>query len=148
MVATKQILTPSAPHSPVLTHAQMHGQHLQWFNEDALWREEVAHWQQETKKARADIERLTKALVNHEEILQKHAAAIHLYEQDMAKHEHALADYERGGEGADLFPLAQSHQKEAANHAIQRGHHETIKRDHHTMLAHWNLLMKELVEGQ
>lgn len=146
MAATKSIVTLTGGSPSPRTHAQMHAEHQQWYGEDALWHEEIAVWQGEIKKAQADIERLSNALKDHEAALQKHAAAIRLYEQDMRTHEHALADYEQGGEGANLFSLAQRHSLEADKHADQRARHETVKRDHHTTMAHWNLLLKGLVK--
>jgi hypothetical protein len=40
--------------------------------------------------------------------------------------------------------MVRQHQEEAARHAESRAGHEKLKRHHHAVVAHWNLLLKAL----
>jgi hypothetical protein len=130
-----------------LTHADMHHQSRFWQNEEALWRDDIRAWEEELTQTLAEAERLNAALSNHEKTLRSHAAAIRLHGQDEATHVHALAEYERGGLGADMLGLAHEHQEKINMHIRQRQAHERIKRRHHTVMAHWRLLLKALAEA-
>ena len=130
----------------VSNHVDMHRDHLRWASEASMWRSDVASWQHELADAQADVEQLTKALEAHGERLRKHAATIRIDELGPEGHEHALADYEKGGSGADLPEYAQKHTHETERQAKDRKAHEQLKRLHHTILAHWKLLLKSLTE--
>jgi hypothetical protein len=127
-----------------LTHAEMHQQSRFWQNEEALWHDDIRAWEEELTQTLAEAERLQTALLNHQKGLRNHAAAIRLHGQDEATHAHALAEYERGNLGADLLGLAREHQEKINLHIRQRHAHERVKRRHHTVMAHWRLLLKAL----
>jgi len=117
------------------THATMHHDHRQWVSDNDMWRCDIANWQQELKKAEIDFKQVEEAFKAHERALQTHAAAICLRQQELATHEHALAEYQRGNLGAGLVPLGQSHDQEAGKHAQQSEAHERIKRHHHDLMC-------------
>jgi len=117
------------------THATMHQDHRQWVSDNDMWRCDIANWQQELKEAAIEVKKVEEAFKSHEQALQTHAAAIRLRQQELAAHEHALAEYQRGNFGAAQIPLSQTHEQEAAKHAQQSEAHEGIKRHHHDMMC-------------
>ena len=78
----------------------------------------------------------------HEQTLRQHASAVRLNEEAVDTHEHLLAAFERGGDGADLPLLAKKHREEQSKHDQLRALHEELKRRHHFFIAHLNLLLK------
>jgi hypothetical protein len=126
------------------THMTMHSEHRFWESEICLWREDLRVWQQEIAKARGEIKQLEQAFEDHAHTLRIHASTLRLEEQTFEGHEHALAEYEKGGEGEDLLHLARDHSEEAVRHSGHRAEHEQLKRRHHTTIAHWNLLLKSI----
>jgi hypothetical protein len=130
-----------------VTHATMHHDHTQWLSENDMWRCDISAWQEEFRKAAADLKEIEATLKEHEKALQVHAAAIRLRGQELASHEHALAEYERGETGTELIPLAQAHDKEAAKHTQQHDAHERIKRHHHTVMAQVSMLHKAVAKS-
>jgi hypothetical protein len=80
----------------------------------------------------------------HARALQTHGASVTLYEQLWDEHEHALAEYEKGGDGATLPALAQQHQVEETKHDALREAHEQLKRRHHALVAALLLLEKAI----
>ena len=124
------------------SHMTMHSEHRFWESEISQWREDLRVWQQELAKAQGEIKQLEKALEDHAHALRTHASTLRLQEQTFEGHEHALVEYEKGGEGAELLPMARQHGAEAAQHAEHRNAHEQLKRRHHIVIAHWNLLLK------
>ena len=128
------------------THQTMHGEHRFWESEISLWRDDLGAWQHELAKAQGEIKQLEHALEEHAQTLRKHASAIRLEEQTFDSHEHALAEYEKGDEGDGLFELARQHRAEAVHHTEHRAAHEQLKRRHHGVIAHWNVLLKALCE--
>lgn len=125
-----------------ITHGTMHRDHQTWLSENDMWRCDIANWQEEQRQAVAALKEIESALKEHETSLQVHAAAIRLREQDLAAHEHALTEYERGESGAELIALAQAHQKESAKHAQQGDAHQRIKKHHHDVMGQVALLRK------
>jgi hypothetical protein len=95
-------------------------------------------------QALKDLPRVEKAVRAHAEKLQKHAAAIRLYEQDFGGHEHNLAAYERGETPIELIEQAQDHEREFEQHNVQRKAHEEMKKQQHVFIAKWNLLLSVL----
>ena len=130
----------------VSIHVDMHHDHGRWASEDSMWRSDIAAWQHELADAQASVDRLTESLRAHGERLRKHAAAIRVDELDADRHEHALAEYEQGGSGAELPEFAQKHTRETERQAKDRQAHEQLKRLHHTIFAQWHLLLKSLTE--
>ena len=128
------------------THEMMHAEHRYWESEILLWREDLRVWQQELAKAQGEIKSLEEALAKHGRTLQQHGAALRLEEQKSDCHEHEIVKYEQGDEGDELFEMARSHSQEALRHAEHRAAHEQLKRLHHTVIAHWNVLLKALRE--
>jgi hypothetical protein len=128
------------------THERMHSEHRYWENEINLWREDLRAWQHELVQAQSEIKQLEKAFDNHTRTLQQHGAALRLEEQQEDAHEHEIVQFEKGGEGEELFAMAREHSEEALRHADHRAAHEQLKRLHHTVIAHWNVLLKALRE--
>src|SRR3972149_4765327 len=121
------------------SHIDMHREHAIWRGEDDLWRDDLAI---------EDVPRLEKALRDHGEFLQRHAASIRLHEQRCATHERVLVSYEQGESPRELVKLAQTHQEEAARRAGQRRTHEEVKQHQHALMAKWRLLLKALLETE
>ena len=125
-------------------HIEMHQAHRLWENDIGFWRDDIRAWQHELVTIRAQLKDLESALTKHEETLRQHAASIRLDEEKIGVHEHALAEFERGGEGADLPSFVPNHQQEAERHSNHRAKHEELKRIHHTFVARWRLLVQSL----
>lgn len=130
--------------SNVLTHSEMHSDHRQWSSEETLWEDDIQIWEGELDAALGDIKQLAEVIGEHRKCLEAHGDAVRAARAHRAKHEHALAEYERGETGEDLVVLAQKHEEEGAKHCEQRQAHERVKRHHHTVMAHWRLLLKAL----
>jgi len=126
------------------SNLQMHREHRTWKSEDAMWRDDVRAWEEETHAAQHEIARVQAALAEHLHELEKHAAAVRLYETDRDAHEHSLASRERIGGPEKDSDAGGRHSAEADKHENLRAAHERLKRRHHTRLAHWNLLVKSL----
>jgi hypothetical protein len=122
----------------------MHAEHRQWLSDDAMWRDDLAAWEGEVNEALEGLKMLGEALRKHGEALRSHLATIGREEEVANYHEKAIADYEAGGSGVPLLHTAQIHQQTGARHVHKRLAHERLKRHHHTVMAHWNLLFKAL----
>jgi hypothetical protein len=122
----------------------MHGEHRLWESDISQWRDDLRAWQHELAQSQREIQQLERALQKHAQTLQQHASALRLEEQTAGNHEHEIVKYERGAEGDALFEMARAHSQEALRHAEHRAAHEQLKRQHHTMIARWNVLLKEL----
>jgi hypothetical protein len=120
--------------------ADFHSDHRLWLSEDALWRDEIRVWQEEMKRALADLKQLGIALKAHRQTLQAQASTIRLHELSHKVHEHDLVLIEQG-KHADH---PDSHERELAEHGQQRTNQERLKRQHHTIMAHWDLLCQAL----
>lgn len=129
------------------THIRMHGEHQCWEKDISLWRDDLCVWQQELARAQGEWKQLEKALEVHADLLRKHASSLRLEEESLGPHEHEIAEYEKGGEGDALFEMARKHSEEGVDHARHREVHEQLKRRHHTVIAHLNLLSKALGES-
>jgi len=128
------------------TPMTMHSEHKYWESETSLWRDDLRVWQQELATAQGEIKQLEKALEDHAHALRTHASTLRLDEGVFEGHEHALVEYEKGGEGEELLQMARQHSEEAVCHTVHRAAHEQFKRRHHTVIAHWNLLLKSVRE--
>jgi hypothetical protein len=129
------------------THIRMHGEHQCWEKDISLWRDDLRVWQQELSRAQGELKQLERALEEHANVLRKHASSLRLEEESIGPHEHEIAEYEKGGEGDALFEMARKHSEEGVDHARHREVHEQLKRRHHTVIAHLNLLLKALGES-
>jgi hypothetical protein len=56
-----------------------------------------------------------------------------------------LAEYERGETPTELVEQARDHEREAEQHKLQLKAHEEVKKQHHSFVTKWNLLMSALV---
>jgi len=127
------------------SQAVMHVDHKTWRNEHATWHDDVRAWEKEAEIAVADLDRAKGAIARQAELLRTHAAAIRLYEQRFAVHEHALAEFEGGLPAEALrMELDSAHEAEQAKQDELRLTHEQIKKQQHTLMAHCNLLLKTL----
>lgn len=128
------------------SHIEMHHDHKNWRLDDAFWREEVAGWEHEINQAITELPQVEQALRDQAKLLMQDAAAIRLYEQDFATHEHALAEYEQGEAPPELIELAKAHSRESEQHAERRQAHEKVKKQQHMLMAKWGLLFRALVK--
>lgn len=124
--------------------ASMHEEHRYWESEISLWRDDLRAWQNELGKAENEIKLLEKSLADHAQTLRLHGSSLRLDEQEFEAHEHEIVEYEKGGEGDGLFEMARRHTAQAVHHGQHRAAHEQLKRRHHNIIAHWNLLLKVL----
>ena len=125
----------------------MHGEHRYWESEVSLWRDDLCAWQKELAKVQSEIKLLEEALADHGRTLRLHGSSLRLDEQEFENHEHEIVEYEKGGEGEELLEMARRHTAQAEQHDHHRTAHEQLKRRHHTIIAHWNLLLKALREA-
>jgi len=127
-------------------HVEMHAEHRQWLSDNAMWRDDIALWQQEIEQALDGVKKLEDALQQHSKELQSHLGTITAGEQALKVHEHALAEFQRGSSGKELelLVMAKTHKKKADEHVQQRQTHECLKKQHHTIMAHWSLLLNAL----
>ena len=122
------------------SHLGMHQDHAQWRADSNLWRDELAIWEQEIDDAIRQLPELEAALRRHDEMLRTHAASVRLYDQDPAKHEHLLADYERGQAPEALIELAQAHQRAGEQHDQLCKNHTGFKNRQHRLMTKWRQL--------
>jgi len=122
----------------------MHNDHREWKSENAMWHDQVREWEKEIFEAIADVAKVDQALQAHEQRLRTHAAAIRLYEQAPAEHEHQLAELAQEGTCKAACSTANKHKQESLKQIEQRQVHEELKRTHHALMAHWSLLLKAL----
>jgi hypothetical protein len=122
------------------TRAHMHSDHQQWQSENAFWHDQVREWQQQTAEAIESLAGVRKALAEHEMLLEQHAAAIRLYGECAAAHEHDLAATARAGKFVSPSCVVGDHSAEASDHMQVRRRHEELKAEHHALLARWKLL--------
>ena len=124
---------------------EMHVDHKAWRSEHATWHDDIRVWEKEAETAIADIEKAKAAITRQIEVLRTHAGAIRLYEQRIAAHERALAEFE-GGDPADALRmnLESAHDAEQVKQDELYVSHEQIKKQQHTLMAHCNLLLKAL----
>jgi hypothetical protein len=113
----------------------MHRDHRAWLEDDAQWRDDVLLWERKTSQAVSALRSLEGDLLQHQELLRKHAAAIRLYEQDAIAHEKAVAELERASGGTLPASSAPEHDAEADVHARQALVHERLKHAHRALLA-------------
>jgi hypothetical protein len=124
----------------------MHQEHRHWGSEISLWRDDLCAWQKELTKAESEIKLLEKALADHAQVLRLHGSSLRLDEQEFENHEHEIVEYKKGGEGEELLEMARRHSAQAVHHDRHRAAHEQLKRRHHNIIAHWNVLLKALQE--
>jgi len=124
----------------------MHEEHRYWESEISLWRDDLDAWQNELSKAESEIQLLENSLADHAQVLRLHGSSLRLDEQEFEGHEHEIVEFEKGGEGDELFELARRHTAQAVHHDKHRAAHEQLKRRHHNIIAHWSVLLKAIQE--
>jgi hypothetical protein len=124
----------------------MHHEHDLWRQEDNLWRDELAIWEKEINEVFENLPRLDLAVRQFAAKLQRHAAAIRLYEQDFSSHEASLAEFERGETPEELVGQSQGHNRECEQHEVRRRVHDELKTQHHILLSNWTPLFAALVQ--
>lgn len=125
----------------------MHDEHRYWESEISLWRDDLRAWQNELATAERELKLLEKALADHAQALRLHGSSLRLDEQEFESHEHEIAEFEKGAEGEELFEMACRHCAQGEQHTEHRVAHEQLKRRHHNIIAHWNVLLKTLQEA-
>jgi hypothetical protein len=127
-------------------HITMHNQHRTWEKDVRQWRDDLEAWKLELVESQRDVMRLQEAMTNHAQALESHTAGLLKEEAEWTAHEDALAEYERGGAGAELLPMVAQHQDELSQHRNSRDIHEKLKRQHYAMMAHLRLLLNAFSE--
>ncbi|HWB14622.1 MAG TPA: hypothetical protein VG826_35695 [Pirellulales bacterium] len=130
--------------STVLSHVEMHSDHKQWTSKETLWEDEARIWLNEIDAALADAKKLETVLREHRTAMEAHVEKVGGLRQGRAAHEHALAEYEKGGCGEDLIAMAPKHEQEAEKHYQLYQEHERVKRHHYTALAYWQLFLRAM----
>jgi hypothetical protein len=126
----------------------MHGDHRFWESEISLWRDDLRIWQHELAKSNDELKQLANALEDHALRLRMHASSLRLDEIAFDGHEHAIAEMEKTGRSGKVARMTLEHQQEANRHIAHREAHESLKRKHHQVMAHWNLLLKALQQAK
>jgi hypothetical protein len=126
------------------SQAQMHREHKDWQSENALWRDQLREWEQQTAKATEELEFVRSVLVKHLESLERHAAAVRLYEQKSMEHEHEIATAVAGNSPEIPTRTDGKHFDEAADHHQVRLRHEALKRRHHELISRFSLLVQSM----
>jgi hypothetical protein len=123
----------------------MHVEHLQWQTDVSLWKDELDLWRKELTRATDDVRRAEQALEAHAQSLDRHTLQLLKEEQEVRRHERAIAQATGDGQGQLVLPPS-NHTAEADRHRKARDAHERLKRHHHTILARMSLLLKAIAE--
>jgi hypothetical protein len=130
------------------SHILGHRDYRDWRSEDATLLADIVVWQQELTNARGEIAKVEVALCEHEQALETHAVALRACQQDIVAHEHALAEFERGGAGKEILELAPTHHGEHEKHIQQLAVHERLKKRHYTTMSLMKLLVKAITNPE
>jgi len=123
----------------------MHVEHLNWQTDVSLWKDELDLWRKELARASDDLRRAEQALEGLAQSLDRHTLQLLKEEQEVRRHERAIALDTEDGYG-QLIPPPSNHTAEADRHRKARDAHERLKRYHHTTLARMSLLLKAIAE--
>ena len=123
---------------------EMHADHLRWIHDNDSWRGDIAVWQDELEQAIGQVDELARIMENHLESLRQHAAAIRAYDEQLRRHEHAVALSEKFEISAIHDRDESQHSDEAEHHGQQRDRHEALKRRQHELLAHFSAMLKSM----
>jgi hypothetical protein len=128
------------------THLEMHRDHQYWLKDGAFWRDEISLWKEDAQKALGDMTQLENALRELVQSICAHEESVNQHLVKITTHEHSVSEFEqkRAGDSLQLLTLAKAHKQEEADHVQQRQAHERLKKQHHTIMAQWNMLLKEL----
>jgi hypothetical protein len=129
------------------THQEIHSQHREWLTDIAMWQDDLDLWRNEYHTALTDVARLEAALRASVRALNEHLEGVVAHNEHLAEHEHLVGRFEHGDhiEELDLLTLTKAHEQEAREHVRQAERHELIKKRHHALMAHWYLLLKEML---
>lgn len=127
-------------------HIEMSGDHKQWLSDNCMWRDDLACWQKEVDEAIGGLKSLEESLQTHRKNLQMHLLAIATEEQELKEHEHAMAEFERGGTGEELLLMVEPHKEGACKHNSRKETHERLKQHHHAVMTCWSLLERALTQ--
>lgn len=127
-------------------HTEMSGEHKQWQSDNCMWRDDLARWQKQAEQAIAALKSLEESLQKHRKALQLHQLAIATEEQELKVHEHAMAEFERGGAGENLLEMVGPHKEGASKHNARKEAHARLKKHHHAVMASWSALEQALSE--
>jgi hypothetical protein len=127
-----------------VSHAAMHHDHRAWQSENAFWRDQLREWEEQTAKAVEELASIRSALAEHTDVLRRHGAAVRLYEQNSAEHEHQIAT--AASTTSSEIPLSTDgkHFEEIADHHQVRLRHEALKQHHHELMARFSLLVQSM----
>lgn len=131
---------------PTLTHAEMHQEHTAWKSERQLWRDEMEYWDREVDRVLAELTAVASALREHRDDVQTQCESVKLLDADPSAHEHQLAEFERGETNPELIASARKHQEAAEGHQRAKLAYDTLKNQHHNLMARWNQLSKAASE--
>jgi hypothetical protein len=129
------------------THGEMHGEHRQWSSDNAMWCDDLDCWKWEAERAIVALKDVERFLRDHVAQLDARRSSIGAEGQRLRAHERALAEFEAGGQDAELMRLARPHLERSADHARERIAHEGLKKRHHEAMAYWTLLVKSLARS-
>ena len=125
----------------VYSDTQVHRDHLQWAEERAMWHDDVRVWEEEVEELEAKLKQITAALVRQKHELQVHSGVIRVDGEHDARHEHALAEYERDGNEERMKLLANAHNGETCQQTRHRQRHEEIKATQRRLIAELRALI-------
>jgi hypothetical protein len=133
---------------PAQTHADMHYDHGHWLIDVSMWRDDIELWKEESRTALANVKQIHAALRRLAQGIHDHDKAVKRHLASIQAHERSISGFEQTGEGDSIQMLtrAKAHKAEVADHAKQRQAHEDLKKECHTLMAHWNVLLRELTK--
>ena len=128
------------------THLEMHQDHQHWLGDISMWRDDVGFWKMHAQKALGELTQLETALRQLVGSIQDHEARLDQHRDKINAHQHSVSEFEKTGAGdtIQLLTLAKAHKAESADHDQQRQTHERLKKENHTSMTQWNLLLNAL----
>lgn len=109
----------------------MQADHKHWLSEIERWENYVAVWEEQEKNLTEQYTRMLHAVDQHGRHIKQHA-------HDVADLKATIIGCEQkmmGGHGDVADTLVNQHEKGTARHDEQRAVHESLKQEHHTLMA-------------
>jgi hypothetical protein len=125
---------------------KLHRDHRKWHSENSLWRDELRNWQYELYRATEGIAQLKSDLDAHGNALANHAAVIRLYDDELRKHELALARQTEDSRNEGPAVMSDEHALDEQHHHDRLVNHQRVKEHHHNVMKHLRGLLKALNE--
>lgn len=125
---------------------EMHIDHRLWRREQDQWHDDVRAWELELAELLAEFDRAKGVLRSQADRVATHAAAIKLYGQEFAKHEHQLAR-SCGGPQSESAASQLNHIEEREKQSELRTSHERMKWQHHSLVVHCRVWLNALSSG-